>query len=105
VAITVELLETVKKQSCAVRGSKRKPVFLPSGIHGLAVQTGMNSMLTLVDVASSKDEAGIEASSATTWPPMSSNRAAGIVWSERLMAQVRVCSGDASRFAAGLGIG
>lgn len=38
----------------------------------------------------------------TTWPPMSSNRAAGILWSERLFATARTASGDAARFAAGL---
>ncbi len=62
----------------------------------------VNTMRTVADVASNSDAAGQAFCGATTWPPMSSNRAAGIVWSERLMAQVRVCSGDTERFAGGM---
>lgn len=41
---------------------------------------------------------------APTWPPLSANRAAGIVWAESLLAQARACTLDASRFAAGLAL-
>lgn len=37
-----------------------------------------------------------------THPPMSRNRAEGILWSERLFAQAAPASSDAARFAAGL---
>jgi hypothetical protein len=39
-----------------------------------------------------------------TWPPMSMNRAAGIVWYESIMAQSRSASQDATRFAQALGL-
>lgn len=58
--------------------------------------------LTQADVPTLADAASQAACTATTWPPMSSNRFAGVLWVERLMSQARVASGDAERFMKGL---
>ena len=39
---------------------------------------------------------------AATWPNLSADRAAGIAWYERLMAQARPSDSDAARFVARL---
>jgi hypothetical protein len=39
---------------------------------------------------------------APTWPPLSANRAAGVVWYCELMARATSASNDVARFAAGL---
>ena len=46
--------------------------------------------------------AAIPESAYPTHPPMSRNRAEGILWSERLMCQSAPASGDAARFMAGI---
>jgi hypothetical protein len=43
-------------------------------------------------------------SNAPTWPPLSSNRAEGLLWSERLMCLAAPASADVARFAAALGL-
>ncbi len=37
-----------------------------------------------------------------TWPVLSQNRQAGILWSERLMRQASTAAADSTRFMAGL---
>ena len=44
------------------------------------------------------------ASQGPTWPPLSSNRAEGIRWAERLFAQARCASQDTARFARAAGV-
>lgn len=43
-------------------------------------------------------------SNAPTWPPLSQNRCAGMLWAERLMRLAAPASADAVRFAAALGL-
>lgn len=57
---------------------------------------------TQADRPTLADAASQAACTATTWPPMSSNRFAGMVWSERPMSQARAASSDAERFMKGL---
>lgn len=61
-----------------------------------------NETKTLADVATLDDAASQAACTATTWPPMSSNRFNGVLWAERLMRQARAASSDAERFMKGL---
>jgi len=44
----------------------------------------------------------LSSTNAPTWPPMSSNRQAGMLWAERLMRLAAPASSDAARFMAGL---
>ena len=64
--------------------------------------TTMHNTPTQVDRPTLADAASQAACTATTWPPMSSNRFAGMLWSERLMSQARAASSDAERFMKGL---
>lgn len=41
---------------------------------------------------------------ARTWPCLSSDRHEGLCWYTRLLRAAAPCSGDAARFAAGLGL-
>ena len=61
-----------------------------------------NETNTIADVATLDDAASQAACTATTWPPMSSNRFNGVLWAERLMSQARAASSDAERFMANL---
>jgi hypothetical protein len=57
---------------------------------------------TEIDTANLADATSQAACTATTWPPLSSNRFAGVLWSEKLMSQARAASSDAERFMKGL---
>lgn len=58
--------------------------------------------LTQADRPTLADATAQAACTATTWPPMSSNRFNGTLWYETLISQARSASGDAERFMKGL---
>lgn len=64
--------------------------------------TTLHNTPTQVDRHTLADATSQAACTATTWPPMSSNRFAGTVWAEKLMSQARTASSDAERFMKGL---
>jgi hypothetical protein len=64
--------------------------------------TTMHNTPTIADTANLADATSQAACTATTWPPMSSNRFAGMLWSEKMMSQARAASSDAERFMKGL---